>query len=533
AWDPAGRLQEQLLGSHDGKSTLLKRQYQYDGAGQLTDIHDSRRGQLAYQYDPVGRLLQASSRLGVETFAFDPAGNLLDEKTQQLNRPLDQAPKRNRLMDNLLREYAGTHYTYDVRGNLAERLHNGVRAQFTWDLFDRLESYSDDKLKVEYSYDALGRRLHKHSVAHYSNKPQAGTGWNQLERAKRQRELDCGFTLFGWDGDTLAWESSPPRDEGDTGRTVHYLYEPGSFVPVAQALRRGPVRLHKQPDWSGRHYDFDLDPLWHTHMQPQAFDALAWYQCDHLGTPMELTDHNGEMAWAGQYKAWGEVREERSVWARQVGLSNPLRFQGQYHDREAGLHYNRFRYYEPKTYRYISKDPSGLRGGINFYNYASGNPLGYVDPLGLNPVAGCVLGSWAGPFGCGAGAIVGAVAGGVAVGAVLTTSGDSAKQSGEIRDDANLKVSPLSIGMPSPGNCTPGEHRKMQDEVDRACKGGRRTCKGVTDPVQASILREVNLECALARDAVNNRCFAGGDKQHRNEAIKAWESVALCEKKIR
>ena len=135
AWDPAGRLQEQLLGSHDGKSTLLKRQYQYDGAGQLTDIHDSRRGQLAYQYDPVGRLLQATSRLGVETFAFDPAGNLLDEKTQQLNRPLDQAPKGNRLMDNLLREYAGTHYTYDVRGNLAERLHNGVRAQFTWDLF--------------------------------------------------------------------------------------------------------------------------------------------------------------------------------------------------------------------------------------------------------------------------------------------------------------------------------------------------------------------------------------------------------------
>ncbi|WP_157811498.1 hypothetical protein, partial [Pseudomonas qingdaonensis] len=73
------------------------------------------------------------------------------------------------------------------------------------------------KLKVEYSYDALGRRLHKHSTAHYWNKPEAGTGWNQLERAKRQRELNCGFTLFGWDGDTLAWESSPAQDEGGTG----------------------------------------------------------------------------------------------------------------------------------------------------------------------------------------------------------------------------------------------------------------------------------------------------------------------------
>ena len=56
---------------------------------------------------------------------------------------------------------------------------------------------------------------------------------------------------------------------------MHYLYEPGSFVPVAQALRRGPVRLHKQPDWSQRSYDFDQDPLWQTHMQPQAFDAIA------------------------------------------------------------------------------------------------------------------------------------------------------------------------------------------------------------------------------------------------------------------
>ncbi len=201
----------------------------------------------------------------------------------------------------------------------------------------------------------------------------------------RQRELGCGFTLFGWDGDTLAWESSPPRDEGDTGRTVHYLYEPGSFVPVAQALRRGPMRLHKQPDWSQRSYDFDQDPLWQTHMPPQAFDALAWYQCDHLGTPMELTDHNGEMAWAGQYKAWGEVREERSAWARQVGLSNPLRFQGQYHDRETGLHYNRYRYYDPGVGRFVSKDPISYAGGLNLHLYAP-NLIEWVDPLGPEKV---------------------------------------------------------------------------------------------------------------------------------------------------
>ncbi|WP_223811913.1 RHS repeat-associated core domain-containing protein [Pseudomonas oryziphila] len=382
AWDPAGRLQEQLLGSHDGKSTMLKRQYRYDAVGQLTDIHDTRRGHLAYQYDPVGRLLQATSRLGVETFAFDPAGNLLDDNAQQLNRPLERDPRRNKRMDNLLREYAGTHYQYDERGNLVHRLHNGDKARLTWDLFDRLTRFDDSKLSVVYSYDALGRRLHKHSSARYQDDPRSGSGWNRMQRAKRQRELGCGYTLYGWDGDTLAWESSPPQDEGETGRTVHYLYEPGSFVPVVQAQRNTPIRLLRQPDWCGREYDFDQDPLWHTEVKAQPFEAIAWYQCDHLGTPMELTDHNGEVAWAGQYKAWGEVREARSEWARQIGLSNPIRFQGQYHDHETGLHYNRYRYYDPKAGRFINQDPISYFGGLNLFAYTP-NPIDWIDPLGL------------------------------------------------------------------------------------------------------------------------------------------------------
>ncbi|MGY1893693.1 hypothetical protein, partial [Pseudomonas sp. SDT291_1_S447] len=76
----------------------------------LTDINDSRRGPLAYRYDPVGRLLSATTRQGVETFAFDPAGNLLDDKATEIRRPLDLTPPRSKLVDNLLREYAGTHY---------------------------------------------------------------------------------------------------------------------------------------------------------------------------------------------------------------------------------------------------------------------------------------------------------------------------------------------------------------------------------------------------------------------------------------
>jgi RHS repeat-associated protein len=241
-------------------------------------------------------------------------------------------------------------------------------------------------LTVNFAYDALGRRLFKLSKAKYYDRREAGPMWNKLERAKLDEQYGCGYTIYGWDGDVLALES---RNNDKTERLTHYFFEPGSFVPVAQAVEQRSIQLLPEPVYKGA-YDIDQDPVWQHKPKPVTFSALAWYQCDHLGTPMELTDEQGDIAWAGVYKAWGLAKEQRSETAKRTDVRNPLRFQGQYFDVETGLHYNRYRYYDPQVGRFIGKDPIGLEGGFNIYAYAP-NPVEWIDPYGLMAKATCPI----------------------------------------------------------------------------------------------------------------------------------------------
>jgi len=132
------------------------------------------------------------------------------------------------------------------------------------------------------------------------------------------------------------------------------------------------------------------------------------YHCDQIGTPRELTAESGEIVWQASYRAWGNTRQVEWVQGADAGqafaleenaqksqatktarlkaqasaLAQPLRFQGQYFDAETGLHYNRFRYYDPDCGRFLKHDPIGLNGNINTFAYAP-NPIQWIDPLGL------------------------------------------------------------------------------------------------------------------------------------------------------
>ncbi len=121
--------------------------------------------------------------------------------------------------------------------------------------------------------------------------------------------------------------------------------------------------------------------------QPRTFKPLCTIQneqvysviLDHLGTPQELINSKGKVVWLAHYQTWGKVE---FIDTAQKEVDCPIRFPGQWFDDESGLHYNRFRYYDPQTGQFISSDPIGLIGGLNTYWYAK-NPVLWVDVLGL------------------------------------------------------------------------------------------------------------------------------------------------------
>ena len=112
-----------------------------------------------------------------------------------------------------------------------------------------------------------------------------------------------------------------------------------------------------------------------------ATPQVVYYLNDHLGTAQLLVDAAGTVIWQGDAQPFGQVTEVINQ------IDHRFRFPGQMVDPESGLYYNWHRFYDPATGRYLSPDPIGLDGGMNLYAYADQNPINYVDPDGLNPLA--------------------------------------------------------------------------------------------------------------------------------------------------
>ncbi|CBL45588.1 Rhs family protein [gamma proteobacterium HdN1] len=117
-------------------------------------------------------------------------------------------------------------------------------------------------------------------------------------------------------------------------------------------------------------------------------EQIYYVHTDHLNTPTLVTDSNKTVVWEGVRKPFGETEEVVNT------VRQPIRFPGQYFDGETGLSYNLMRDYDARVGRYVQSDPIGLMGGVSTYGYGLGNPMLYVDPLGLETCLLITRTSW-------------------------------------------------------------------------------------------------------------------------------------------
>ncbi len=318
--------------------------YDYDAAGRLSanrarkDRHSAEEPVARqYHYDRIGNLLNLhDKRFGSSNFDYDPLSRLTRANQERFRfDPAHNISREGRhVPGNRVTAFDDREYRYDTHGDLLEKKIGGHTAlALDYDPEHQIVlarvSRAGVVQETRYGYDALGRRVWKRD--------------------------DFGVTTFWWGGNRLLGESRGAR-------TLTYLYEQDSFAPLAQVERV-------------------------TAASPEAASStIRYYHNDQAGTPHELTDVDGAIRWRASYKAWGNTALVEVFVAQGApgveAVHQPLRYQGQYYDSETGLHYNRFRYYDPDIGRFVTQDPVNLLGGENNYQYAP-NPNAWIDPNGL------------------------------------------------------------------------------------------------------------------------------------------------------
>ena len=342
-WDGRARLVRMV------DSSAGEYQYSYETRDLVTEIRMPNGCSQQFEYDEMHRMVLRrvtrpdGSEICSRQFSYDAAGSLAGYQ-DSLRGTRIYAYDAMDFLTSVSDDGRVEQFRHDSNGNLlATRAGNVI----TYGTGDRPTHVGP----VELEYDDLGNLVvwrSEHGEARYEY---TGEGWLKLAlladgttaeyqydgRARRMAKTVNGKrTEYYWNGVHLLGERTD-------GEAIDYLFMPGSFFLAGVT-------------YGDRHYSYVLDQL---------------------GTPTELIDDRGEIAWAADYSAYGEITALRIN-----NVPQPFRFLGQYFDEELGWHYNRHRYYHPVIGRFTCPDPLGFAAGLNLYAYAP-NPVNWVDPFGL------------------------------------------------------------------------------------------------------------------------------------------------------
>ncbi|MCA3864721.1 MAG: RHS repeat protein, partial [Burkholderia sp.] len=441
------------------------RTWDYDSAGQLTGLRDAWRGSKRYSYDPLARLINVARHEGEvvsdvqsEAFQYDPTGNLLSRTASDgaaKSQDADNMPNvvGNRLAHFVVADKATQtllEFAYDGHGNRIGRteqlMSDTPSIKSAPSLLNRLLSRQENLTSsstvsspqaTRYRYDGT----HQLSGIEYADGGHTEYRYDSFGRRIAKVHTPSGqasrTTLFVWDGEWMLQEVHADATAKDDS-IVTYVPHPDHQGPLTRLA--GGKRYH--------------------------------YLNDHLGTPQELVDDDRKVVWAADFESHGQSKCQIVA-----EIDNPIRFPGQYRDLESGLYYNRHRYYDPETGRYINQDPIGLHGGANAYAYADNRPVDAIDPTGLATIAaGAELGAAGGTaLFPGVGTIVGGILGAaVGLGAMIwmanTASNSGSQSSAQDRQSEYINAKRFCDTPPPPGSNECSTLSRQIDHAERCIK---------------------------------------------------------------
>jgi RHS repeat-associated protein len=341
-FDLLGRMTRQQVLDADAE-TVQQRLFTYRPNGLLGRIEDQDGGVRRFDLDAAGRVTAVHAEGWTEAYAYDEAGNQTEAAWPAAHPGRDAVGSRV-YQGTRIRRAGRVRYEHDVQGRIVRRHRTSLSGRtdtwhYAWDAEDRLVMVTTpDGTRWSYAYDPLGRRIAKTRLA--------ADGTTAAER-----------TVFTWDGHTLCEQTTTAEQHHDP---VTLTWAHDGRRPLVQAERVTAA-------------DAPQDVI------DERFFAIV---TDLVGTPTELIDEHGAVAWRTRATLWGST-----TWNTDATAYTPLRFPGQYFDPETGLHHNYFRTYDPETARYLSPDPLGLAPAPNPVAYVH-NPHLWTDPLGLTPGCG-------------------------------------------------------------------------------------------------------------------------------------------------
>ena len=166
--------------------------------------------------------------------------------------------------------------------------------------------------------------------------------------------------------------------------------------------------------------------------------------------------------------------------------------------------HGRHRDYSPTLGRFIERDPIGFEASDNnWYRFVANGPTGRTDPSGLAPAR------------------------------VVAACEAYCKALGKVLDRVveqwySTQWCRAYKCVCRDTKCTDAEKTVLQAAVTAACKSEPRACNASQDLATLRTNFAKNIACAEAREAINRRCFHGGDDGHRQAAQDARKAAAKC-----